>query len=128
MRLQHRNDLLFSETASASFVRPFLVGRTLLQTGRICPGQVTGQKNFRVDVSNRNIDEAGKKRLAGDTARQATSGEVKDLRREMSDLKEVLAETLLENFILKKSLIGDGGETDVSVRNFDTQTNEISRI
>ncbi len=34
--------------------------------------------------------EAGKKRLAGDTERQATSGEVKDLRREMSALKEAL--------------------------------------
>ncbi len=32
--------------------------------------------------------EAGKKRLAGDTGRQATSGEVKGLRQEMRDLKE----------------------------------------
>jgi transposase len=36
--------------------------------------------------------EAGKKRLAGDTARAATSDEVKDLRREASALKEVVAE------------------------------------
>ena len=49
--------------------------------------------------------EAGKKRLSGDTARQATSSEVKDLRRETSDLKEALAETLLENRLLKKSMI-----------------------
>ncbi len=35
--------------------------------------------------------EAGKKRLAGDTARQASSGEVKDLRREMRDMKELVA-------------------------------------
>ena len=41
--------------------------------------------------------EAGRKRLSGDTARQASSGEVKDLRREMHDLKEVLAEQVLEN-------------------------------
>ena len=54
--------------------------------------------------------EAGKKRLSGDTARQATSSEVKDLRRETSDLKEALAETLLENRLLKKSMIGDGGD------------------
>ena len=52
--------------------------------------------------------EAGKKRLAGDTARQATSPEVKDLRREASDLKEVVAELTLENRLLKKSMIGDG--------------------
>ena len=47
--------------------------------------------------------EAGRKRLSGDTARQASSGEVKDLRREMHDLKEVLAEQVLENRLLKKA-------------------------
>ncbi len=55
--------------------------------------------------------EAGKKRLAGDTARQAPSGEVKDLRREMRDLKEALAEQMLENRLLKKSMTGDGGDS-----------------
>ena len=54
--------------------------------------------------------EAGKKRLSGDTERQATSGEVKELRREMSDLKEALAEVLVENRLLKKSMIADGGD------------------
>ena len=54
--------------------------------------------------------EAGKKRLSGDTERQATSGEVKDLRREMGDLKEALADVLLENRLLKKSMIEDGGD------------------
>ncbi len=44
--------------------------------------------------------EAGKRRLSGDTERQASSGEVKDLRSDMSDLKEALAETLLENRLL----------------------------
>jgi transposase len=52
--------------------------------------------------------EAGKKRLAGDTARAATSDEVKDLRREASALKEVVAELMLENRLLKKSMIGAG--------------------
>ena len=55
--------------------------------------------------------EAGKKRLSGDTARQASSGEVKDLRREMHDFKEALAEQVLENRLLKKSMIGDGGDS-----------------
>ena len=54
--------------------------------------------------------EAGKKRLSGDTAREATSDEVKSLRREASDLKEALAETLLENRLLKKSMLGGGGD------------------
>ena len=56
--------------------------------------------------------EAGKKRLAGDTARQASSPEVRDLRREASDLKEVVAELTLENRLLKKSMIGDGGDQE----------------
>ena len=53
--------------------------------------------------------EAGKKRLAGDTARAATSDEVKDLRREARALKEVVAELTLENRLLKKSVIGGWG-------------------
>src|ERR687891_1657943 len=52
--------------------------------------------------------EAGKKRLAGDTARSATPQEVKDLRREASALKEVVTELVLENRLLKKSTIGAG--------------------
>jgi transposase len=38
--------------------------------------------------------EAGKMRLAGDTARAATSDEVKDLRREAQALKEVVADLI----------------------------------
>ena len=56
--------------------------------------------------------EAGKKRLAGDTAREASSGEVKTLRREARDLKEVVAEQALEIRLLKKSMTGDGGELE----------------
>jgi transposase len=56
--------------------------------------------------------EAGKKRLAGDTARQATSNEVKALRTEARDLKEALAEQMLENRLLKKSMIGVGGDEE----------------
>ena len=52
--------------------------------------------------------EAGKKRLSGDTRREATSGEVKELRTESAALKEALAELLMENRLLKKSVIGDG--------------------
>ena len=54
--------------------------------------------------------EAGKRRLAGDTARAATTDEVKALRRETRDLKEVVAEQTLELRLLKKSMIGDGGD------------------
>ena len=47
--------------------------------------------------------EAGKRRLAGDTERAATGGEVKDLRREARALKEVVAEQALELRLLKKA-------------------------
>jgi transposase len=56
--------------------------------------------------------EAGKKRLAGDTARAATTDEVKHLRRETRDLKEVVAEQALELRLLKKSMIADGGDEE----------------
>ena len=55
--------------------------------------------------------EAGKKRLSGDTQRQATSSEVRGLRREMQSLKELVAELSLENRVLKKSMLG-GGDDD----------------
>ena len=54
--------------------------------------------------------EAGKRRLKGDTARQATRGEVDELRAENGQLKQVTAELLLENRLLKKTLRGSGGD------------------
>ena len=52
--------------------------------------------------------EAGKRRLAGNVVREATSDEVKQLRTETAELKEALAEQLMENRLLKKSVIADG--------------------
>ena len=52
--------------------------------------------------------EAGKKRLAGDTKREATSDEVQALRAQAVQLKELLAEMMLKNRLLKKSVLGDG--------------------
>ena len=54
--------------------------------------------------------EAGKRRLAGDTARAATTDEVKALRQEAQSLKEVVAEQALELRVLKKSMIADGDD------------------
>ena len=56
--------------------------------------------------------EAGKRRLAGDTARAATTDEVKGLRREARDLKEVVAEQTLELRLLKKSMLADGEDEE----------------
>ena len=57
--------------------------------------------------------EAGKSRLTGDTKRQASSGEVDDLRAENDQLKQLVAELALKNRVLKKSLTGSGSEWDV---------------
>ncbi len=56
--------------------------------------------------------EAGKSRLAGDAKREATSGEVKDLRQENEQLKQLVAELALKNRVLKKSVLGSGNEWD----------------
>jgi len=68
--------------------------------------------------------EAGKKRLAGDTARAATSDEVKDLRREALDLKEVVAEQALELRLLKKSMIVTAS---LCLPEMGATTHEVSR-
>ena len=56
--------------------------------------------------------EAGKKRLSGDTVREATTDEVTELRSEAAALKETLGEMVMENRLLKKSVLGDG-EDDI---------------
>jgi transposase len=56
--------------------------------------------------------EAGKKRLSGDTVREARSDEVVDLRKENTNLKQAVAELYLRNDWLKKSLTGQGVTLD----------------
>ena len=63
-------------------------------------------------VWSKEFMEAGKRRLAGDTARAATTDEVKDLRREASALKECVADLTLENRLLKKSILAEGGDQE----------------
>jgi len=58
--------------------------------------------------------EAGKKRLVGDTTREATSTEVTDLRKENARLKQLVAETVLENRLLKKSLTAADSDDEAS--------------
>ena len=56
---------------------------------------------------SKDFMESGKKRLAGDTLREANTTEVQSLKRENAQLKEVVAELLLKNRILKKSMDGE---------------------
>ncbi len=66
--------------------------------------------------------EAGKKRLARNTERQASSGEVMDLRREMLVLKELVADLKIENQLPKMHLLG-WGETANEIPRFGEAEN-----
>jgi len=55
---------------------------------------------------SKDFMEAGKKRLNGDTERNATTDEVQHLKKENGDLKKAIADLYLHNEALKKSLIG----------------------
>lgn len=55
---------------------------------------------------NKDFMEAGKKRLSGDTVREANSSEVQELKNENDSLKKELAELYLANKVLKKNLNG----------------------
>jgi transposase len=56
---------------------------------------------------SKDFMESGKKRLDGDTMREASTSEVQSLRKENAQLKEAVAELLLQNRILKKSMSGE---------------------
>ena len=74
-------------------------------------------------VWSKEFLEAGKRRLAGDTARAATSGEVKDLRRQAQELKAVVAEQALELRLLKKSRIADTSAISCEMLESEPTTN-----
>ena len=58
--------------------------------------------------------EAGRKRLSGDTVREASTDEVVDLKKENANLKQAVAELYLRNDWLKKSLTGQDVMLDES--------------
>lgn len=73
-----------------------------LSTAAIC--RKYGIANTLFYKWNKEFMEAGKKRLHGDTERQASSDEVTELRRENQRLKEMVADLMLRYDIVKKSL------------------------
>jgi transposase len=56
---------------------------------------------------SKDFMESGKKRLDGDTMREANTSEVQSLKKENAQLKEAVAELLLQNRIYKKSMSGE---------------------
>jgi transposase len=78
---------------------------TACGAGRALPSFAGGRASPRgcITGGRRSSSKPAKRRLAGDTARAATSTEVTDLRREARALKEVVAEQALELRLLKKA-------------------------
>ena len=72
----------------------------------------TGIAQSQYYSGSKEFMEAGKKRLTGAPMREANTDEVKGLRKETRDLKEVVAEQALELRLLKKSMTGDGGDDE----------------
>ena len=56
---------------------------------------------------SKDFMDAGKRRLTGDTMREANTSEVKELKDENHSLKELVVEFLLDNRDLKKNLNGE---------------------
>jgi len=80
-----------------------------LPTAELCRREGINQNSYY--KWSKEFLEAGKQRLAGNTQRQVTSEEVKELRKELDQLKLPVAELSLKNLVLKKSLLGLGDET-----------------
>src|SRR3546814_16249634 len=93
----------FSSEDQIRFVLEGLRGED--SSAELCFKYVIAQSLFY--TWSKEFMEAGKRRLAGDTARAATTGEVHDLRREARALKECVANLTLENRLPKQSMIPD---------------------
>lgn len=76
-------------------------------------GAFPAHRHLERDEDETDETEAGQKRLTGDTERQASSGEVTNLRREMSALKVLVADLTIENRLFKKSTFGDRSDDTV---------------
>jgi transposase len=95
--LKARRRLYSSE--QKTLIVPAIRGETSI--AEICRKHGIAQSMFY--KWNKEFLEAGKKRLAGDVTREATSDEVSDLRKENQKLKEMVADLMLRYDIVKKA-------------------------
>lgn len=98
--IRRKTRRLFSSEQKIMIVMEALRGETSI--AEICRRHGITQSLFY--KWNKEFMEAGKKRLNGDTAREATSDEVAELRKENQRLKEMVADLMLRYDIVKKSL------------------------
>jgi transposase len=97
--IRRKTRRLFSSEQKIMIVMEALRGE--LSPAEICRKYTITQSMFY--NWNKEFMEAGKKRLAGDTTREATSDEVTDLRKEDQRLKEMVADLMLRHDIVKKA-------------------------
>jgi transposase len=100
--IKRRTRRLYSAEEKIQIVLEGLRGEDSISA--ICRKYGINENNYY--VWSKEFMEAGKKRLSGDTARQATSGEVGSLKKENTQLKEIVADLLMQNTVLKKNLNG----------------------
>ena len=98
--IRRKTRRLFTSEQKIMIVMEALRGE--LSTAEICRKYAITQSLFY--KWSKEFMEAGKKRLAGDTTREATSDEVTELRKENQRLKEMVADLMLRYDIVKKSL------------------------
>lgn len=100
--IKRRTRRLFTAEEKIQIVLECLRGEDSIAA--ICRRHGINENNYY--LWSKDFLEAGKKRLSGDTQRQANTGEVNNLKKENSQLKELVAELLMQNNVLKKSLNG----------------------
>jgi transposase len=100
--IKRRTRRLYSAEEKIQIVIECLRGEDSIAA--ICRKYGVNENNYY--VWSKEFLEAGKKRLSGDTERQANTGEVTHLKKENTQLKEIVADLLMQNTVLKKSLNG----------------------
>ena len=100
--IKRRTRRIFSSEEKIQIVLECLRGEETVAS--VCRKYVINENNYY--NWSKDFLEAGKKRLSGDTERQATGGEVSSLKKENSQLKELVADLLMQNTVLKKNLNG----------------------
>jgi len=101
--LKRKTRKLYSSEEKIRIIIEGMRGETSI--AELCRREGIAQGNYY--KWSKDFMEAGKRRLSGDTLREANTTEVSALKGENGSLKEVVAELLLENRVLKKNLNGE---------------------
>jgi len=101
--LKRKTRKLYSSEEKIRIIIEGMRGETTI--AELCRREGIAQANYY--KWSKDFMEAGKKRLNGDTLREANTTEVEELKKENSELKQLVAELSLDNRGLKKNLNGE---------------------